>query len=74
MIHTLTAVEKLHALAAEAAHPDGEGRDPPTPCAKAPPKALKVQPSGMDGGPVKTIQVGAGSSQTTRIAGSLGEK
>jgi hypothetical protein len=33
----------------------------------------KVQPSGVDGGPVKTIQVGADSSQTTRIAVNLEE-
>jgi hypothetical protein len=33
-----------------------------------------VQPTGADGGPAKTIQVGADPSQTTRIAGDLGEK
>jgi hypothetical protein len=34
----------------------------------------KVQPSRTDGGPVKTIQVGVDSSQTTRIVGNLEEK
>jgi hypothetical protein len=67
-------VEKLHAMAAEAARPDDGGRDPSTSGTKAPAKVPKVQPSGADNGPVKTIQVGADSSQTTRIAGNLGEK
>jgi hypothetical protein len=34
----------------------------------------KVQPSGVDGGPIKTIQVGVDSSLTTRIVGNLEEK
>jgi hypothetical protein len=68
------AVEKLHALAAEAARPDDGGRDPSTSGTKAPTKVPKVQPYGADDGPVKTIQVGADSSQTTRIVGNLGEK
>jgi hypothetical protein len=34
----------------------------------------KVQPSGADDGPVKTIQIGVDSSQTTHIAGNLEEK
>jgi hypothetical protein len=67
----LAAVEKLHTLAAEIARPDDGGRGP---SAKAPSKALKVQPTGVDGGPAKTIQVGADSSQTTCVAGDLGEK
>ena len=71
---TLAAVEKLHALAAKTSRPDDGGRDPSTSGTKAPAKVPKVQPSGADGGPVKTIQVGADSSQTTRIAGNLGEK
>jgi hypothetical protein len=66
----LAAVEKLHALAAETACPDNGGRDPSTLCTKVP----KVQPSGADDGPVKTIQVDGDSSQTTRIAGNLEEK
>jgi hypothetical protein len=56
----VTAVEKLHALAAEAARPDDGGKDPSTFSTKAPAKVPKVQPSGADGGPIKTIQVGAG--------------
>jgi hypothetical protein len=71
---TVAAVEKLHALAAEIARPDDGGKDPSTSGTKAPTKVPKVQPSGADGGPVKTIHVGAGSSQTTRIAGNLEEK
>jgi hypothetical protein len=51
----LAVVEKLHALAAETARPDDGGRDPSTSCTKAPTKVPKVQPSGADGGPVKTI-------------------
>jgi hypothetical protein len=42
----LAVVEKLHALAAEAACPDDEGRDPSTSCAKTPAKVPKVQPFG----------------------------
>jgi hypothetical protein len=68
------AVEKLHTLAAEAARPDDEGRDPSTSGTKASAKVPKVQPSGTDGAPVKTIQVSADSSQTTRIVANLGEK
>jgi hypothetical protein len=68
----VTAVEKLHALAAEAARLDDGGKDPSTSGTKAPAKVLKVQPFGVGGGPVKTIQVGVDSSQTTRIAGNLG--
>jgi hypothetical protein len=68
------AVEKLHALAAEAARPDDGGKDPSTSGTKAPAKVPKVQPSGADDGPVKTIQVSVDSSQTTCIAGNLGEK
>jgi hypothetical protein len=70
----LVAIEKLHALAAETARPDDGGRDPSTFYTKAPTKVPKVQPSGADGGPVKTIQVGMDSSQTTRIVGNLEEK
>jgi hypothetical protein len=51
----LAAIEKLHALATETARPDDGGRDPSTSCIKAPTKVSKVQPSGADGGPVKTI-------------------
>jgi hypothetical protein len=65
----LAAIEKLHALAAETARPDG-GRSSSASGAKAP----KVQPTEADGGPAKTIQVGADPSQTTRIARNLGEK
>src|SRR5688572_33451576 len=68
---TLVAIKKLHTLAAEIARPDDGGRGPST---RAPSKAPKVRPSGVDGGPAKTIQVGVDPSQTTHIAGNLGEK
>jgi hypothetical protein len=70
----LATVEKLHTLAAEIARPDDGGRGPSASSARAPSKTPKVQPSGADGGPAKTIQVGADPSQTTCIAGNLGEK
>jgi hypothetical protein len=66
----LAAVEKLHALAVETTRPGGGGRSPSAFGAKAP----KVQPTEADDGPAKTIQVSADPSQTTRIAGNLGEK
>jgi hypothetical protein len=47
----LAAVEKLHALAAETARPDGGGRSSSASGAKAP----KVRPTEADGGPTKTI-------------------
>jgi hypothetical protein len=58
----LAAVEKLHTLAAEITRPDDRGRGPSVPSARAPSKAPKVQPSGADDGPTKTIQVGADPS------------
>ena len=58
----LAAVEKLHALAAEAARPNDGGRNPSTSGTKAPTKVPKVQPSGVDSGPVKTIQLSGDSS------------
>jgi hypothetical protein len=70
----LAAVEKLHALAAETAHPDDGGRNPSTSGTKALPKAPKVQPFRADGVPVKAIWLTTDSTQTTRIAGDLDEK
>jgi hypothetical protein len=70
----LAAVEKLHALAAETARPDDGGKNPSTSGTKAPTKVPKVRPSGADDVPVKAVQLSAGSSQTTRIAGDLEEK
>jgi hypothetical protein len=71
----VAAVEKLHALAAGLTSAIGaEGSDPSSSHAKAPAKAPKVRPSDTDDVPVKTIQVRAESSQTTRIGGNLGEK
>ena len=67
----VAAVERLHALAAEAAHSE---EDPSTSRARAPAKAHKVQPFDPDDVPVKTVQIGADSSRTTRIAGNLEEK
>jgi hypothetical protein len=70
----LAAVEKLHALVAEAARSDDGGRDPSISCTKTPAKVPKVQPSGADGVPIKTLQLSTDSSQTTRIVGDLEEK
>ena len=67
----VAAVERLHALAAEAAHSE---EDPSTSQARAPAKAPRMQPSDPDDVPVKTVQIGADSSRTTRIAGNLEEK
>jgi len=68
----VAAVEKLHALAADAARTKGEV--PSTSRAKAPERAPKVQPSDLEEVPVKTVQIGADSTRTTHIAGSLGDK
>jgi hypothetical protein len=68
----LAAVEKLHALAAEAARPDNGGRDPSTSGTMAPTKVPKVRPSGADDIPVKAIRLCF--PETTRIAGDLEEK
>jgi hypothetical protein len=54
----IAAVEKLHALAAEAARPDDGGRGPSTSGTKAPTKVPKVRPSGADDIPVKAILPG----------------
>ena len=67
----VAAVEKLHALAAEAAC---SVEDPSTSRAKVPSRAHKVQPSDPDNVTVKTVQIGADSSRTTRISGNLEEK
>eukprot|EP00267_Zea_mays_P028046 XP_008657539.1 homeobox protein knotted-1-like 7 [Zea mays] len=56
----LAAVEKLHALAAEAARPDDGGRNPSTSGTKEPTKVSKVRPSGADDVLVKAVQLCAG--------------
>jgi hypothetical protein len=71
---TLAAIERLHALVAETARPEDGGRNPSNSDTKAPLKAPKVQPSGMEGVPIKAIRLAVDSAQTTRIAGDLGEK
>jgi hypothetical protein len=73
-VAVVAAVEKLHALAAEATRPNDGGKNPSTSGTKAPAMVPKVQPFGADDRPVKTIQVGADSSHTTHIASNLGEK
>jgi hypothetical protein len=71
----VAAVEKLHALAVGLVPAAGaEGSDPSSSRTKAPARAPIVRPSDTDDVPVKTIQVGAEPSQTTRIGGNLGEK
>jgi hypothetical protein len=74
-IAAIAAVEKLHALATSLVPAAGiVGSEPSTSRARAPARALKVRPSDTDDVPVKTIQVGAEPSQTTRIGGTRGEK
>jgi hypothetical protein len=51
----VAVVEKLHALAAEAARPNNGGRDPSTSGTKAPTKVPRVRPSGADDVPVKAV-------------------
>jgi hypothetical protein len=71
----VVAVEKLHALATGLAPAAGaQGSDPSTLRAKALARVPKVRPSDTDDVPVKTVQVRAETSQTTRIEGNLGEK
>jgi hypothetical protein len=71
----VAAVEKLHALAAGLAPLAGvEGFEPSPSRARAPARAPKFHLSDTDDVPVKTIQVRAEPSQTTRIGGNLGEK
>jgi hypothetical protein len=67
----VAAIEKLHALAAEAARSE---EDPSTSRANVHARAHKVQPSNPDNVPVKTVQIGADSSRTTHITGNLEEK
>ena len=67
----VAAVERLHALAAEATRSE---EDPYTSQPRAPAKAPRVQPSDPDDVPVKTMQIGADSTRTTRITGNLEEK
>jgi hypothetical protein len=74
-VAAVVAVGKLHALATGLAPvASAQGSDPSTSRAKALAKAPKVRPSDTDDVPVKTFQVGAETSQTTRIGGNLGEK
>jgi hypothetical protein len=70
----MTAVEKLHALAAETSRLDDGEKDPSTSGTKAPAKAPKVWPSSADDVPVKDIRLSMDSPQTTHIAGDLEEK
>jgi hypothetical protein len=58
----LAAIEKMHALAVEAARPNDGGRDPLTSCTKTPAKVPRMQPSGADDVPVMTIRLSADSS------------
>jgi hypothetical protein len=71
------ALEKLQALAAtrEAAKEPG-GQDPASSssCQHGSASAPRVQPSGKEDIPVKTVQVGTEAGQTTRISGDLDNK
>jgi hypothetical protein len=57
----LAGVEKLHALAVEAARLDDRGRDPSTSGTKVPTKVPKVRLSRVDNVPVKAIRLCADS-------------
>jgi hypothetical protein len=70
----VAAVEKLHAMATDVARSGQEGEDPSTSRAKTPAKAPKARPAAANDVPVKTVQIGAEPSQTTRITGNLGDK
>jgi hypothetical protein len=71
----VVVLEKLHVLASSLAPAAiAEGSDPSSLRAKAIARAPRVCPSDTDNVPVKTIQVGAEASQTTRVGGNLGEK
>jgi hypothetical protein len=71
----IAVLEKLHALAAGLAPVAGaEGSYPSPSRARPPARTPKVRPSDTDDVPMKTIQVGAEPSQTTRIGENLGEK
>jgi hypothetical protein len=71
------ALEKLQALAAarEAAEEHG-GQDPAPPSSRqrGSASAPRVQPTGKEDVPVKTVQVGTEAGQTTRISGDLDSK
>ena len=67
----VSAVERLHALAAVAARSE---EDPSTSQPRAPAKAPRVQPSDLDDVLMKTVQIGVDSTRTTRIVGNLEEK
>jgi hypothetical protein len=67
----VVAVEKLQALATGLVPiANAGGSEPSTSRARAPARALKVRRSDTDDVPVKTNQVGAEPSQTTRTGGT----
>jgi hypothetical protein len=71
------ALEKLQALAIArkaAAEPGGQDPAPLSSHQHGSVSAPRVQPSGKEDVPVKTVQVGAEAGQTTRVSGDLDSK
>jgi hypothetical protein len=70
-------LEKLQALAAarEATEePGGQDLTPLSSCQRGLASTPRVQPSGKEDVPVKTVQVGTEARQITRISGDLDSK
>jgi hypothetical protein len=71
------ALEKLQALAAAhkaAEEPGGQDPVPPSLRQHGSVSAPRVQPSGKEDIPVKTVQVGTEAGQTTLISGDMYSK
>jgi hypothetical protein len=74
---SVSALEKLHALAASCEFVAGSGGQDPTHSSsrqRGSTSAPHVQPLDNEGVPVKTVQIGADAAQTTRIAGDQDNK
>jgi hypothetical protein len=69
---SVSALEKLQALAAAGSGSPDQAPSSSRQCGSS--SAPRVQPSGKEDAPVKTIQIGADAAQTTRIAGDLDNK
>jgi hypothetical protein len=71
------ALEKLQALAAArkaTTEPGGQDPAPPRSCQHSSASAPRVQSSGKEDVPIKTVQVGAEAGQTTHISADLDSK
>jgi hypothetical protein len=71
----VAAVERLYAFTTDAAQPEGSGPSASgTKVSGKPPKVPRLHSSDPDDVAVKTVQIGSDLSQTTLVAGNLGEK